>query len=201
MIRQNHRGSGTTVSSRAAMVFVCGLLSNPLVVHATPLHGDSTRALSRHSLISEAETVGKVDKKNAPAKASCEVHGILARKNGNSAKRIPANLSFMEEQLASDQFAAYKSFHLLELRTLDLIEGSSAEETRFGSGHRVKLQLVGQEKSRLKLHATLLSANAKRTLLDTNYQIRSGSIVIFAGGAHADGTLVFAIVCRSQSPG
>lgn len=207
MIRQSHRKIMWTLVLRITVVaFVCGALLAPPTVQAAEQWGVVHGQVDAILKIAEAEgspraIANEGIKNQTPARAACEVHGILARKNGTSAERIPKNLTFMAEQLASDQFAAFKSFRLLESRTVRLQQGSSAQESQFGSGHRVKLSLVNRDETRLKLHATLFSANAGRSLLDTDYWIRSGSIMLFAGGVHADGTLVFAIVCRAQHSG
>ncbi len=125
------------------------------------------------------------------ASATCEIYTILATKTGEGS--IPEDLGFLSSQLRDDQFAAFKTFRLLESKTLQLKLGETGAAT-MASGHQLKLRLLGAEASKLKLHALL--ASEKRVLVDTDYRIESNGILLIGGVRHAGGKVFFAIRCR-----
>ncbi|HFE47190.1 MAG TPA: hypothetical protein ENJ18_17165 [Nannocystis exedens] len=125
------------------------------------------------------------------ASATCEIYTVLATKTGEGT--IPEDLGFLASQLRDDQFAAFKSFRLLESKTLKLKLGATGAAT-MASGHQLKLRLLDAEASKLKLHALL--ASDKRVLVDTDYRIESNGILLIGGVRHAGGKVFFAIRCR-----
>lgn len=129
-------------------------------------------------------------------KASCQVHAVLASKEGDGS--ISPDLEFLQEQLQDDQFAAYKKFRLIEQKALDLRLEKKSEVT-FRSGNRLALRLLGNDDTRLKLHADLSGRDGKKALLGTDYSIEDrGVLMIGAGKFDFEGTsgkLFFAIQC------
>jgi hypothetical protein len=123
--------------------------------------------------------------------ATCEVHAVLAMKSGDGT--IPADLDFLAAQLRDDQFAAFKSFRLLETKSLKLKLGET-EGASMKTGHNLKLRLLGAEASKLQFHAVL--ASGEKVLVDTDYKIESNGILLIGGVRHPDGKVFFAIRCR-----
>jgi hypothetical protein len=107
---------------------------------------------------------------------------------------IPAELKFIESQLRDDQFAAYKSFKFLERRSLEITEDHGGS-VAFRTGHRLDLQLLGVTGDRLRLRLALLAADGKRSLVATDYSIRSGGVFLVGGTAHEGARLFMALVC------
>lgn len=127
--------------------------------------------------------------------AACKVTAFLATKDGDGT--IPADLQFLEEQLRDDQFAAFKGFRLLEAKTLKL--GLNLPSTaELQSGFKLKLNLLGDEDQKLKLHANLLAPNRDKPLVDTAYKIDDNGLLLVGGVRHLDGKLFFAIHCRGE---
>lgn len=132
-------------------------------------------------------------------KARCDVHAVLAAKEGDGS--IPPNLQFLEARLREDDFAAYKSFKLVEKKsaraTLD-----KAAEFSFSSGNRLTLGLLGSEDTRLKLRASLFSSDGEKKLLSTDYSIVDGGVLMLGGVEYTDkdttGKLFFAVQCARQ---
>lgn len=128
-------------------------------------------------------------------KAACKVTAFLATKDGDGT--IPADLQFLEEQLRDESFAAFKGFRLLEGKTLklDLGKPSTAE---LQSGFKLKLSLLGEEDTKLKLHANLMTAGREKPLVDTAYKIDDNGLLLVGGVRHLDGKVFFAIHCRRE---
>lgn len=123
--------------------------------------------------------------------ATCEIHAVLAMKSGDGS--IPADLDFLSAQLRDDQFAAFKSFRLLDSKSLKLKLGQT-DGASMATGHNLKLSLLGAEASKLQLHAVLASGD--KVLVDTDYKIESSGILLIGGVRHPDGKVFFAIRCR-----
>ena len=115
----------------------------------------------------------------ATKKARCDVHAVLASKEGNSG--IPKDLKFLEAQLKADDFAAYKSFFLVEKQSAKATLDKAAEFT-FRSGNRLGLSLLGDDGAKLKLHAKLTSRDGESDLLNMDYSIVPKGVMIVAGG-------------------
>jgi hypothetical protein len=130
----------------------------------------------------------------AVERANCRVHSILASKDEGSA-RIPAELQFLAEELEKDQFAAYKTFRLLEKKDFD-VRLDAFSEGAMKSGHKFRFKLLGAEDNRLKLNLTLHSRQGK-SLLNVDYRIDDNGILMVPGGKHSDGTIIFAVQCKS----
>ena len=129
-----------------------------------------------------------------PQPAKCQVVAIHASKAAPNGARVPANLSAFRRELEDDQFAAYKSFHLLE-RKAATAHRERASQLDFASGYRMSLQLVDVENSRLKVHIRLARAAGGTSLVDLDYWMRSGGLLLMVGGAYADGKVIFATQC------
>lgn len=136
----------------------------------------------------------------APAKASsvhCGLFAVLARKAAGGGPRIPSSLNFMRRELADDQFVAYQQFQLLERRELTLSKAQRQGSARFSkSGHSLRLRLLETDARRFKLNATLLGSASQKALVNVDYWTgNSGGVMIYVGGRHADGRMIFATQC------
>ncbi len=127
--------------------------------------------------------------------AACKVHAVLAQREGDG--KVPANLKFLEEQLADDQFAAFKSFRLLEAKSLKLEIGVPAT-AGMKTGHKLELELLGGANGRLELHAKLRGASSDKPLVSTDYTIDNKGVLIVGGVRHDQGKLFFAIQCSGS---
>ena len=132
-------------------------------------------------------------------KARCDVHAVLAAKDGDGS--IPANLKFLEARLREDDFAAYKSFKLVEKKSAKATLEKAAEFA-FSSGNRLTLGLLGSEDTRLKLRASLFSSDGEKKLLSTDYSIVDGGVLMLGGVEYTEkdvtGKLFFAVQCARQ---
>ncbi len=128
--------------------------------------------------------------------AACKVTAFLASKDGDGS--IPADLKFLEEQLQDDQFAAFKGFRLLEAKTLKLGLDKSAVAA-LQSGFNLRLSLLGEEATKLKLHANLTAPGRDKPLVDTAYKIDNNGLLLVGGVRHLDGKVFFAIHCHGES--
>jgi hypothetical protein len=127
--------------------------------------------------------------------AACKVTAFLAQKDGDGT--IPADLKFLEEQLRDDQFAAFKGFRLLETKALRLgVDKPGLAVLK--SGFQLKLSLLGEESTKLKLHANLLAPGRESPLVDTDYAIDDNGLLLVGGVRHLDGKIFFAIQCGKQ---
>ena len=133
----------------------------------------------------------------AASKANCRVHAVLASKEGDGS--IPKSLEFLRSTLQDDQFAAYKSFHLVDKKTLKLA-GDTVSDAKFSSGHKLGLKLL-EGGDKLKLHLELSGRDGKKNLVKTNYSIESGGLFMIGAGnfekGEIAGKLFFAIQCKT----
>jgi hypothetical protein len=127
--------------------------------------------------------------------AACKVTAFLASKDGDGS--IPEDLKFLEEQLRDDQFAAFKGFRLLEAKTLKLGLDKAAVAA-LQSSFTLRLSLLGEEETKLKLHANLMAAGRDKPLVDTAYKIDNNGVLLVGGVRHLDGKVFFAIHCRGE---
>lgn len=130
----------------------------------------------------------------AAANATCRVMSILAKKEGDGT--IPKNLSALESQLRSDQFAAYKSFELVEQKSTAV---NDAQDTSLAMkiGYAVKLKLLAATGPRLKLHLSLTSKGASKPLLDADYSVQTDGVLLVVAGQREGGRALFAFQCRA----
>lgn len=128
--------------------------------------------------------------------AKCQVHAVLASKEGDVG--IPEKLRFLEAQLKDDEFAAYKSFYLVEQKALSVKLDASSEVT-LTTGNRLGLSLLGNDDTRLKLRASLSSRDGSKSLLSTDYSMEDGGVLMIRAGSHTfegiEGKLFVAIQC------
>jgi len=134
-----------------------------------------------------------------PAKrAGCQVHAVLASKDGDG--EIPRSLEFLREALQDDQFAAFKSFHLVDKKTLSLTEGKT-ESATLNTGHQVKVTLRGSDAERLRLHLDLTARDGKAALVRTDYSIEHNGLFMIQAGTfkqeEVSGKLLFAFQCAA----
>jgi hypothetical protein len=127
--------------------------------------------------------------------AACKVSTFLATKDGDGS--IPVELKFLEEQLRDDQFAAFKGFRLLEAKTLKL--GLDKPSIAALQGFQLRLSLLGEEETKLKLHANLIAPGRDKPLVDTAYKIDNNGLLLVGGVRHLDGKVFFAIQCRGET--
>jgi hypothetical protein len=128
--------------------------------------------------------------------AKCQVHAVLASKDGDGG--IPEKLRFLEAQLKDDEFAAYKSFHLVEQKALT-IKLDTPSEVTLTTGNRLGLSLLGNDDTRLKLHADLSSRDGSKSLISTDYSMEDAGVLMIRAGSYThetiSGKLFFAIQC------
>ena len=125
--------------------------------------------------------------------ASCRVNAVLASKGGGGG--IPSELSFLKKELSSDQFAAYKSFKLLDAQDYAL-KLQKLESKAVDSGHKVGLKLLGGELARPRVQVVVEGKNRDRALVSADYTIKSNGFLLLAGFKHPDGKIIFAIQCK-----
>lgn len=136
---------------------------------------------------------------SAVQKADCEVHAVLASKEGDG--KIPKNLEFLRETLEDDAFAAYKGFHLIDKKALKLAL-DKASESGFKSGHKLRLTLLGGDDGKLKFRADLTGRDGKTALIGTDYSIEDNGLLMIQAGRYTSGEiagkLFFAIQCARR---
>lgn len=151
------------------------------------------------SVHSNAHAAAK--KKNAPAlqAISCELWAVHASKakSKKAQDRVPSALSALRRELLDDQFAAYGSFHLLEQKSLR-VPGNRSGQQSFRAGYTMQLQLVQALKNRLKVRVKLARKGASN-LVNLDYWMGSGDLLMLVGGSYKDGKIVFATRCRASS--
>lgn len=122
----------------------------------------------------------------AVTKAHCQVHAVLASKEGDGT--IPKELEFLRTTLQNDEFAAYKGFHLLEKKTVKL-ELDEKSKLTLKSGNALALTLLGGDDSKLKLHAELSNRDGSKSLLATDYSIEDNGLFMIGAGSYSEGSL------------
>ena len=128
-----------------------------------------------------AAYTGGVTEAEAADKANCLVHAVLASKEGDGT--LPDELKFLEKTLEADEFAVYKSFHLLEKKELKL-KLDKTNGLSFRSGHKMELTLLGSEEKTLKYHLFLSGRDGKKKLVDTDYSIEDHGLFMTGVGEH-----------------
>lgn len=123
----------------------------------------------------------------APAvlKADCHVHAVLASKEGE--RGIPKELQFLKAQLSGDEFAAYKSFYLLEKKALE-IQSDKDTQVKLRTGNRLGLRLLGKDDTRIKLHVDFTGSDGRTSILSTGYSALNGGVLI-VGGTQVEDTV------------
>jgi hypothetical protein len=168
------------------------------------MHGRMKSRLLASALAAVLAPAAMVSIYAAPAQASaaavkeakCQVHAVVASKEGNEG--IPEKLRFLEAQLKDDEFAAYKSFHLIEQKALTLKLDTPSEIT-LTTGNRLGLSLLGNDDTRLKLRADLSSRDGSKSLLSTDYSMEDAGVLMIRAGSYTHeniaGKLFLAIQC------
>lgn len=126
-------------------------------------------------------------------KASCQVHAVLAKNEGDGG--IPKNLAFLATELGSPAFGAFKTFVLLGTKSFSLDKGKAQTQT-LASGHPISLALRSADDKQIKLHVKLGQASGK-TLVDTDYTVKPNGFVLFAA-SHKQGSVIFAVQCHGK---
>lgn len=134
-----------------------------------------------------AAYTGGISEADAAEKANCRVHAVLASKEGDG--KLPKDLAFLEKTLQADEFAVYKSFHLLEKKDLKLKIEKPSEFT-FKSGHKMGLTLMAIEEDKLKYHLSLSGRDGKTELVDTDYSIKDNGVIMMSVGEHQSGDVL-----------
>ena len=133
------------------------------------------------------------------SKANCRVHAVHASREEGG---IQKELAFLADKLKDDEFAAYKSFALVEMKELSLKLNEEAS-TSFQSGNKLGLTLLGGANNRLELKFGLTKRDGETALLTTKYAIDNGGLLMVRVGdfTHQDraGKLFFAIQCTGAS--
>ena len=75
---------------------------------------------------------------------------------------------------------------------------SSPSTADLQSGFKLKLSLLGEEDTKLKLHANLIAPGRDKPLVDTAYKIDDNGLLLVGGVRHLDGKVFFAIHCRGM---
>lgn len=134
----------------------------------------------------------------APKKAGCQIHAVLASKEGDG--EVPRSLAFLRETLKDDQFAAYKSFHLVDKKTVSLTEGKAAVAT-LTTGHQARVTLLESDAKRLRLHLDLTARDGQDPLVRTDYSIEHNGLFMIQAGKfkqeEVSGKLLFAFQCAA----
>lgn len=125
---------------------------------------------------------------------SCELWAVHASKK-KQGKRIPSELSALSPELSDDQFAAYSSFHLLEKKSLK-VRAKQAKTQSFRSGYQLRLNLLQSSGQRLLVQAKL-NRKGGASLVNLDYWMNSGGLLMLVGGNYQDGKIVFATRCRA----
>jgi hypothetical protein len=131
-----------------------------------------------------AAYTGGISEADAAEKANCRVHAVLASKEGDG--KLPKDLKFLEKTLQADEFAVYKSFHLLEKKDLKLKLEKPSEVT-FKSGHKMGLTLMAIEEDKLKYHLSLSGRDGEKILVDTDYSIEDHGLIMTGVGEYKAG--------------
>lgn len=131
-------------------------------------------------------------------RAGCQVHAVLASKDGDG--EIPRSLEFLRETLKDDQFAAFKSFHLVDKKTMSLTVGKVASAA-LTTGHQVKVTLLESDPKRLRLHLDLTARDGEEPLVRTDYSIEHHGLFMIQAGRYkqeeVSGKLLFAFQCAA----
>jgi hypothetical protein len=130
-------------------------------------------------------------------KATCKFSAVLLAKEGDG--KIPKELEFLRSFLESEQFEIYKSYRLVDQKTLKL-KIEAASEASFKTGHKLKLSLLGGDAKKLKLRAELSTRDASASLVNTEFSIEDDGLFMFNVGKFEDdkgsGSLMFVSQCH-----
>lgn len=148
------------------------------------------------ALVVGGATLAPAEARAEVTSVACKVTAFLAEKDGDGT--IPQDLKFLEEQLRDDSFAAFKGFRLLETKALRLGR-DKPELAALRSGFKLTLSLLGEENTKLKLHANLLAPGREAPLVDTDYAIDDNGLLLVGGTRHEGGKIFFAIQCGKQT--
>lgn len=145
------------------------------------------------------ETRAEAAQTPAPKRAGCQVHAVLASKEGDG--EIPRSLEFLRDTLKDDQFAAYKSFHLVDKKTIGLSE-AKAQSVTLSTGHQAKVTLLESDAKRLRLHLELTARSGEEPLVRTDYSIEHNGLFMIQAGKYkqeeVSGKLLFAFQCAAR---
>ncbi|NVB42128.1 hypothetical protein G6O69_30170 [Pseudenhygromyxa sp. WMMC2535] len=127
----------------------------------------------------------------ALTKAACRVDAIEASPEGDGT--IPAELSFLADQLQAPEFGRYKSFKHIGRHDFTL-ELSKVVEHKFKSGHTVELSLLGGEKDKLELRTDL--ARNGTSLVNMSFSLRAKQVMLIPV-RRGDSAVIFAYQCKT----
>lgn len=135
-------------------------------------------------------------------KAKCQFSAVVMSKDGDG--KIPKELEFLRTFLESEQFEIYKSFRLVDQKTLKLDKSvADGSKATFKSGHKLKLELLGGDEKKLKLRLDLSTRDGSSSLVNTSYSIEDDALFMFDVGKYEDakgaGHLMFISQCHRAS--
>lgn len=152
-------------------------------------------AVAAVSVASPVAHAAKKAAKPSVSSMSCELWAVHASKR-KAKQRIPSNLASLRPELTDDQFAAFSSFELLERKSLR-VGANQTSAQRFSAGYQMKMGLVDSKGKRLKVKVQL-NKGPSTSLVNLDYWMNSGSLLMLVGGNYKDGKIVFATRCRAQ---
>ena len=137
-----------------------------------------------------ALTFATPDIAEAADKATCRIHAIEAKEQGDG--KIPAELDFMADELKAPAFRIYKGFKLLDVQDFKL-EIGKVEDNKFKSGHNLELSLLSKRGGKLELHTKLMRSDA--VLVDMDFGMQSNQFVLIPV-TRDDTAVIFAYQCK-----
>ena len=137
---------------------------------------------------------------SAPASAAkqvrCTIRSILGRHAKGPTDR---RLAFLKRQLSRPPFSTFKSFQLLDVKTMRIPRGA-VRAARLPTKKIARLTFKGLVKAkrgtRLRMHLSITPPRALGFLPGTQFTIANGGTLLIGGARFAGGTLVVSVTCR-----
>lgn len=145
------------------------------------------RTLTHMLLALSVLMIGVVGAAPEASALTVEVRSIAADQQGKP--YIDPRLGDLKGQLQSRGFSAYKSFKLVDTKTVQLPEQRPGQVTLV-NGDTLALTFEGKDGKLAKLRLVILCK------LDTRLRVSPGSTFFQAGLRHGSATLILAIVVR-----
>ena len=160
-------------------------------MHSKFLASTLVSALALPSIAGAVVFAASTEAEAAVNQAACRIHAIEAKVEGDG--KIPAELSFMAEELQAPAFRMYKGFVVLDVQDFKL-ELGKVENKKFKSGHNLELSLLGGGEGKLELHTKLMRSST--VLVDVDFGVQSNQIMLIP--VHRGYTaVIFAYQCKS----
>jgi len=103
---------------------------------------------------------------------------------------LPPDLRFLERQLSTPPFTAWKSFRLLSRTDLQMSQ-DEPKQMLLVTGHKLQLVFLGLEGKKLRLRLTI-----GPKVLDVTYRINPRGTFLQIGLPYEKGTLIVATTCN-----